>query len=103
MVRGLQERENVRLLEFELEKGRQIQRDFLPRQIPQLPDWNIAAFFDPARQVSGDFYDVFPLADGHMGLVIADVCDKGVGSAFYMALFRSLIRIYAEQPPRPDG
>jgi len=98
MVRGLQERENVRLLEFELEKGRQIQRDFLPRQLPQLPDWNIAAFFDPARQVSGDFYDVFPLADGHVGLVIADVCDKGVGSAFYMALFRSLIRIYAEQP-----
>jgi serine phosphatase RsbU (regulator of sigma subunit) len=99
MVRGLQERENVRLLEFELEKGRQIQRDFLPRQLPQLSDWNIAAFFDPARQVSGDFYDVFPLADGHIGLVIADVCDKGVGSAFYMALFRSLIRIYAEQPP----
>jgi serine phosphatase RsbU (regulator of sigma subunit) len=99
MVRGLQERENVRLLEFELEKGRQIQRDFLPRHLPQLPDWNIAAFFDPARQVSGDFYDVFPLADGHIGLVIADVCDKGVGSAFYMALFRSLIRIYAEQPP----
>lgn len=104
MVLGLQERENVRLLEFELEKGRQIQRDFLPRQIPQLPNWNIAAFFDPARQVSGDFYDVFPLADGHMGLVIADVCDKGVGSAFYMALFRSLIRIYAEQPAsQADG
>jgi serine phosphatase RsbU (regulator of sigma subunit) len=98
MVRGLQERETARLLEFELEKGRQIQRDFLPRQLPQLPDWNIAAFFDPARQVSGDFYDVFPLAEGHVGLVIADVCDKGVGSAFYMALFRSLIRIYAEQP-----
>jgi serine phosphatase RsbU (regulator of sigma subunit) len=98
MVKGLQERENVRLLEFELEKGRQIQRDFLPSRLPQLPDWNIAAFFDPARQVSGDFYDVFPLADGHVGLVIADVCDKGVGSAFYMALFRSLIRIYAEQP-----
>lgn len=98
MVLGLQERENVRLLEFELEKGRQIQRDFLPRQLPELPNWSIAAFFDPARQVSGDFYDVFPLADGHVGLVIADVCDKGVGSAFYMALFRSLIRIYAEQP-----
>jgi serine phosphatase RsbU (regulator of sigma subunit) len=103
MVRGLQERENVRLLEFELEKGRQIQRDFLPRHLPQLPDWNIAAFFDPARQVSGDFYDVFPLAGGHMGLVIADVCDKGVGSAFYMALFRSLIRIYAEQPADPTA
>ena len=104
MVKGLQERENVRLLEFELEKGRQIQHDFLPRKLPQLPDYNIAAFFDPARQVSGDFYDVFPLADGHVGLVIADVCDKGVGSAFYMALFRSLIRIYAEQPSSdPSG
>jgi serine phosphatase RsbU (regulator of sigma subunit) len=98
MVRGLQEREKVRLLEFELEKGRQIQRDFLPQRLPQLPHWKIAAFFDPARQVSGDFYDVFPLSNGHVGLVIADVCDKGVGSAFYMALFRSLIRIYAEQP-----
>ncbi len=104
MVMGLQEREQTRLLEFELEKGRQIQRDFLPRQLPQLPDWNIAAFFDPARQVSGDFYDVFSLAGENMGLVIADVCDKGVGSAFYMALFRSLIRIYAEQPTlQADG
>ncbi|MGD9330461.1 MAG: SpoIIE family protein phosphatase [Desulfobacterales bacterium] len=98
MVIGLQERENARVMEFELEKGRQIQRDFLPRQLPHLPDWTIAAFFDPARQVSGDFYDVFALAGGQVGLVIADVCDKGVGSAFYMALFRSLIRIYAEQP-----
>ena len=97
MIVGLREREQARLLEFELEKGRKIQKDFLPRQIPRLPDWEIAAFLDPAGQVSGDFYDVFPLAQNRIGLVIADVCDKGVGSAFYMALFRSLIRIYAEQ------
>jgi serine phosphatase RsbU (regulator of sigma subunit) len=100
MIVGLREREQTRLLEFELEKGRQIQKDFLPRQIPSLPDWEIATFLDPAGQVSGDFYDVFPLEHDRIGLVIADVCDKGVGSAFYMALFRSLIRIYAEQLSR---
>ncbi len=105
MIVGLREREQTRLLEFELEKGRKIQEDFLPRQIPRLPDWEIAAFLDPAGQVSGDFYDVFPLEQNRIGLVIADVCDKGVGSAFYMALFRSLIRIYAEQlsPHRPEN
>ncbi|MGD9098585.1 MAG: SpoIIE family protein phosphatase [Desulfobacterales bacterium] len=97
MIEGLREREQARLSEYELEKGRKIQRDFLPRQIPRLPDWEIAAFLDPAGQVSGDFYDVFPLEANRIGLVIADVCDKGMGSAFYMALFRSLIRIYAER------
>jgi serine phosphatase RsbU (regulator of sigma subunit) len=97
MVAGLKEREAVRLMEYDMERGRQIQRDFLPRQMPRIPEWDIAAFFDPARQVSGDFYDVFPVDDRRLGLVIADVCDKGLGSAFYMALFRSLIRIYAEQ------
>ena len=84
-------------LEHELEKAREIQRDFLPDQIPQPPNWEIAAFFHPAIQVSGDFYDVFPLPGGNLGLVIADVCDKGVGSALFMALFRSLIRVFSGQ------
>jgi serine phosphatase RsbU (regulator of sigma subunit) len=97
MVEGLREWENVKKIEFELEKGREIQREFLPSQIPNLPDWEIATCFYPAGQVSGDFYDVFMLPDGNLGLVIADVCDKGVGSALYMALFRSLIRVFAEQ------
>ena len=97
MVEGLREWERVKLIEFELEKGRQIQKEFLPSQIPQIPDWDIATCFYPARQVSGDFYDVFMLPGGCMGLVIADVCDKGVGSALYMALFRSLIRVFSEQ------
>jgi serine phosphatase RsbU (regulator of sigma subunit) len=97
MVEGLREWENVKKIEFELEKGREIQREFLPNQIPDLPNWEIATCFYPAGQVSGDFYDVFMLPDGNVGLVIADVCDKGVGSALYMALFRSLIRVFAEQ------
>jgi sigma-B regulation protein RsbU (phosphoserine phosphatase) len=84
-------------LDHELEKGRQIQRDFLPTQIPQPPNWEIATCFFPARQVSGDFYDAFWLPGGFTGLVIADVCDKGVGSALYMALSRSLIRVFSGQ------
>jgi serine phosphatase RsbU (regulator of sigma subunit) len=97
MVEGLREWEQVKMIEFELEKGREIQREFLPGQIPKLPNWDIATCFYPAGKVSGDFYDVFMLPDGNVGLVIADVCDKGVGSALYMALFRSLIRVFAEQ------
>jgi sigma-B regulation protein RsbU (phosphoserine phosphatase) len=84
-------------LEHELEKAREIQRDFLPDQIPQPRNWEIAAFFHPAIQVSGDFYDVLSLPGGNVGLVIADVCDKGVGSALFMALFRSLIRVFSGQ------
>jgi len=82
-------------LDEELEKGRQIQRDFLPQQIPQLPNWDIATYFAPAKQVSGDFYDVFSLPGNNLGIVIADVADKGVGSALYMALVRSLIRVFS--------
>jgi sigma-B regulation protein RsbU (phosphoserine phosphatase) len=82
-------------LDDELEKARQIQRDFLPDQMPQLPDWEIATYFAPARQVSGDFYDVFSLPGNNLGIVIADVSDKGVGAALYMALIRSLIRVFS--------
>ena len=81
----------------ELEKGRQIQRDFLPDQILQPPNWEISACFYPARQVAGDFYDVFWLPGDCVGLVIGDVCDKGVGAALFMALFRSLIRVFSGQ------
>lgn len=89
--------EYSKALDYELEKGRQIQRDFLPNEIPQLPNWEIAACFYPARQVAGDFYDAFMLPGGNVGLVIADVCDKGVGAALFMALFRSLIRVFSGQ------
>jgi len=84
-------------LDDELEKGRQIQFDFLPTEIPQLLNVEIATCFYPARQVAGDFYDAFMLPGNYVGLVIADVCDKGVGAALFMALFRSLIRIFSGQ------
>jgi serine phosphatase RsbU (regulator of sigma subunit) len=86
-----------RVLNNELEKGRQIQINFLPNELLQVPGWETAAFFKPARQVAGDFYDIFKLPEGSVGFVVADVCDKGVGAALFMALFRSLIRIFSGQ------
>jgi sigma-B regulation protein RsbU (phosphoserine phosphatase) len=84
-------------LEREFEKCRRIQQDFLPKQLPQLPGWKIESFFFPATRASGDFYDAFMLPGGYVGVVVGDVCDKGVGSALFMALFRSLIRIFSGQ------
>ena len=88
--------EYSKALNDELEKGQQIQIDFLPYELPQLSHWEVASYFKPARQMSGDFYDLFEI-DDHLGFVIADVCDKGVGAALFMALFRSLIRIFSSQ------
>ncbi|MFB2921996.1 PP2C family protein-serine/threonine phosphatase [Aerosakkonema funiforme] len=84
-------------LQNELEKGRLLQRDFLPDRLIQPPGWEIAACFYPAREVAGDFYDAFTLPGDYVGLVIADVCDKGVGAALFMALFRSLMRLFSGQ------
>jgi sigma-B regulation protein RsbU (phosphoserine phosphatase) len=86
-----------RALDQEIEKCRQIQMSFLPKKMPHLPSWHIEEFFFPATRVSGDFYDAFMLPGGYVGLVIGDVCDKGVGSALFMALFRSLLRIFSGQ------
>ena len=82
-------------LEREFEIGREIQAGFLPESLPQPKGWEIAASLKAAREVAGDFYDVFELTDGRLGLVIADVCDKGLGAALFMTLFRSLIRAIA--------
>ncbi|MEJ2708533.1 MAG: SpoIIE family protein phosphatase [Anaerolineales bacterium] len=85
-------------VERDLEIGRRIQKSFLPKTLPQPKGWEISGVLQPAREVSGDFYDAFSLSGGkRTGLVIADVCDKGVGSALFMALFRSLIRAFADQ------
>ena len=90
------ERLHAESLERELEIGRRIQATFLPEALPALPGWEIAALFEPARQCAGDFYDAFALPGGRVALAIADVCDKGVGAALFMALFRSLLRSTAE-------
>jgi sigma-B regulation protein RsbU (phosphoserine phosphatase) len=86
----------ARSLERELEIGREIQLGFLPATLPAAAGWELRAHFRPARQVAGDFYDAFTLADGRIALVLADVCGKGVGAALFMALFRSLFRALSE-------
>lgn len=86
------ERERARRMQRDLEVGARIQRDFLPESLPKVNGYELAARFEPAREVGGDFYDAFILGDGSVALVLGDVCDKGVGAALFMALFRSLIR-----------
>lgn len=83
--------------ERELSIGREIQQGFLPESLPPSEGWDISVRFHPARQVAGDFYDIFELVNGRrLALIVADVCDKGVGAALFMALIRSLLRFSVE-------
>ncbi|GAB4572218.1 MAG: hypothetical protein Kow0077_10990 [Anaerolineae bacterium] len=79
-------------LERELSMAREIQRSMLPREWPSLPGYEIAAHWQSAREVAGDFYDIFALSGNRLGVVVADVADKGIAAALFMAVARSLIR-----------
>jgi|SRR5918999_793697 hypothetical protein len=88
---------SLREYERELSIAHEIQSGFLPNELPIPEGWEVATRFEPAKQVGGDFYDVFELIKGQrIGFVVADVCDKGVGAALFMALIRTLIRHTAE-------
>ena len=92
----LERQKELLIYEHDLEIGQQIQANFLPSELPQPSGWEIAAGFRPARKVAGDFYDAFYVeGQTKVCLIIADVCDKGVGAALFMALSRSLIRAFA--------
>ncbi len=87
--------------EQELEVARLIQQNFLPKELPDLPGWQVAALYRPAREVGGDFYDVIPLPDGRVGFVVGDVTDKGVPAALVMSATRSVLRASAQRLIEP--
>ncbi len=82
----------LKSLEREFDIARDIQKGFLPSELPTVDGWDIAVCFKAAREVAGDYYDAFLLSNGNLVCVVGDVCDKGVGAALFMTLFRSLIR-----------
>jgi len=104
-LRNLQKqlRDSNRKMEQELALAGKVQSSFLPGELPTNSGWQIAAALKPARQTSGDFYDTISLPDRRIGLVVADVVDKGVGAALFMTLSWILIRSYAmEYPAEPQ-
>ncbi len=88
-------------LETEVQLARQIQQTFIPESLPQPLGWELAARWKTARQVGGDFYDVMELSNQKLGLFIADVADKGMPAALFMALTRTLVRAAVIETPSP--
>jgi serine phosphatase RsbU (regulator of sigma subunit) len=91
-----QERIERERIEQELEVARRIQRASLPGEVPELEGWEISPYYEPAREVGGDFYDFFELPNGRLGIVVGDATGKGVPAALVMANARSMLRAVAQ-------
>ena len=92
-----QEAKERERIEQELKVARLIQQTLLPKALPELPGYEVAAYYQPAREVGGDFYDFLALEDGRLGLVVGDVTDKGVPAALVMATTRTMLRAAAQR------
>ena len=93
----------LELQEQEFERAREIQQSLLPREIPQVPGFQIAGAWQPARSVGGDYYDVLRLSEHRLGICIADVVGKGVSAALLMANVQAAVRAYASDLESPAG
>jgi serine phosphatase RsbU (regulator of sigma subunit) len=91
-----QELRELQRIEQELQVARSIQQAALPKEVPTLEGWQITPYYQPAREVGGDFYDFFELDDGRLGLVVGDATGKGVPAALVMASTRSMLRAVAQ-------
>ena len=89
--------------EQELRDAQHIQQSLLPKEMPTLPGWQIATYYQPARAVGGDFYDFFPFADGRLGLVIGDVTGDGIPAALVMATTRSILHAVVKADVSPGA
>jgi len=88
---------------LELALAGEVQASFFPRELPKIPGWQIAVTLQPSRETSGDFYGLHPLPNQRIGVLVADVVDKGAGAALFMALCWSLFRTFAvEYPAQPE-
>lgn len=87
----------------ELHVARLIQKTLLPRELPALAGWKLSTYYQPAREVGGDFYDFLSFEDGRLGIVIGDVTDKGVPAALIMASTRSILRAAAQRLISPGS
>lgn len=88
-------------LEREMEIAADVQRSLLPGQLPEMADYHFAAYLEPARQVGGDFYDVIDLDEAHLGILMADVADKSVHAALFMAVCRTLFLVESQRSRSP--
>ena len=88
-------------IQHEMRVAQLIQKTLLPKDLPALPGWQVNAYYQPARQVGGDFYDFIYFDDGRLGFVIGDVTDKGVPAALVMATTRSVLRSVAQRMIAP--
>jgi len=91
----------LEMQEEELERAREIQQSLLPKNIPQLPGFEVAGTWQPASTVSGDYYDVLRLGDHQLGICIADVVGKGVSAALLMANVQAAVRAFAKDGESP--